>query len=136
MAPALRPRVQIRLGELPADPAALEISGNRQLLGRALANLLDNALKYSGDAPVTVDLQHAAGQTRIRIADQGIGIAEKDLQLIFQPFFRAGNARGVVGHGVGLPLARRIIELHGGQVQVESRLGAGTVAEVTLPTNH
>ena len=136
VAPALRPRVQIRLDALPADPAALEISGNRQLLVRALTNLLDNALKYSGDAPVTIELHYAAGQTLIRVADQGIGIAEKDLQLIFQPFFRAGNARGVVGHGVGLPLARRIVELHGGQVRVASRLGVGTVAEVTLPKNH
>ncbi|QNE38824.1 HAMP domain-containing histidine kinase [Hymenobacter sp. NBH84] len=134
--PPQRQRVQIRLGELPSDPTALETTGNHQLLARALTNLLDNALKYSGSAPVTVSFHYADSRVHIQIADQGIGIAEKDLQRIFQPFFRADNARGVVGHGVGLPLTRKIIELHGGQLHISSRLHEGTVVDVQLPTGN
>ncbi|MFD2787875.1 HAMP domain-containing sensor histidine kinase [Hymenobacter rubripertinctus] len=133
VAPDQRRRVQITLGELPADPALLEIRGNRQLLGRALTNLLDNALKYSGpDQPVQVRFEYQAGRRRIWVKDQGIGISEKALPQVFQPFFRANNARPVVGHGVGLPLARRIIELHGGTLQISSDLGVGTVVEVVF----
>ena len=132
MVPSQRARIHLHLGELPADPAALEIMGNRQLLVRALSNLLDNALKYSGEEPVDVNFNYTSGQISIQITDRGIGISEKDLRLIFQPFFRASNARGVVGHGVGLPLTRRIVELHGGHVHIHSHLNNGTVAEVTL----
>ena len=131
VAPDQRRRVQITLGELPDDTARLEIRGNRQLLGRALTNLLDNALKYSPpDQPVALHFDYQAGKCRIRVEDHGIGISEKSLPQIFQPFFRADNARSVGGHGVGLPLARRIIELHGGELQISSRLGEGTVVEV------
>ncbi|RYU82441.1 ATP-binding protein [Hymenobacter persicinus] len=130
VAPAQRPRVQITMAELPPSPERMEIRGNRQLLSRAFTNLLDNALKYSGTQPVAVRFAFEDGHVRVRITDQGIGIEEKDLGQIFQPFFRAANARGVVGHGVGLPLARRIIELHGGELRIQSEPGRGTVAEV------
>ncbi|UOQ53943.1 sensor histidine kinase [Hymenobacter cellulosivorans] len=130
--PELRRRVQVTMDELPAMPEQLEIKGNRQLLRRALTNLLDNALKYSGSQPVAVRFSYRHDQIFLQVEDQGIGIAAKDLNRIFQPFFRADNARAVVGHGVGLPLARRIIELHGGQLYVQSRLGNGTVVEVVF----
>ncbi|MBC6611216.1 HAMP domain-containing histidine kinase [Hymenobacter sp. BT507] len=134
--PEWRRRVHIHLEALPAEPEALEIKGNRQLLTRALINLLDNALKYSGEAPVDVTFRYASEAIRIRIQDQGMGIAEKDLANIFQPFFRAANARGVVGHGVGLPLARKIIELHQGQLHITSTLHEGTLAEVQFSTGN
>ncbi|GAA3980600.1 sensor histidine kinase [Hymenobacter antarcticus] len=131
--PALRNRLRIDLGNLPDDPAELEIKGNRALLSRALGNLVDNALKYSGPAqPVEVALRCAAGQCRIRVADAGLGIAADDLPNVFQPFFRAASARGVAGHGVGLPLSRRIVELHGGTIAISSEPGRGTVAEVVF----
>ncbi|RSK29899.1 ATP-binding protein [Hymenobacter metallilatus] len=131
--PEQRRRVQLTFGQLPEDAEALEIQGNRQLLSRALTNLLDNALKYSSaDQPVEVQLEYRAGRRYIRVQDHGIGISEKALPQVFQPFFRADNARQVVGHGVGLPLARKIIQLHGGEVHISSRPGQGTVVEVEL----
>ncbi|MET4106376.1 ATP-binding protein [Hymenobacter sp. UYP22] len=131
--PEQRRRVQVVFGQLPEEAEALEVTGNRQLLSRAFTNLFDNALKYSpADAPVEVRLEYRAGQCHIRVQDQGIGISEKDLPQIFQPFFRADTARNVVGHGVGLPLARKIIQLHGGELRITSRLGQGTLAEVVL----
>jgi two-component system sensor histidine kinase MprB len=134
VAPAQRSRVQIDLGdlsELPDDPAVFELKGHRALLARALGNLVDNALKYSGpEQPVIVSLRcPAAGGCVVRVADAGQGIAEADLAQVFQPFFRAASVRGVVGHGVGLPLAQRIVALHGGTLTVRSELGRGTVAE-------
>ena len=134
VAPAQRGRVLVDLGELselPVDPAAFEIKGHRALLARALGNLVDNALKYSPvEQRVTLSLRCQPAACRLRVADAGLGIAAEDLPHVFQPFFRAGNARGVVGHGVGLPLARRIAELHGGTLTLRSELGRGTVAEV------
>jgi signal transduction histidine kinase len=134
VAPAQRPRLHLHTGHLPAEPEQLELTGNRALLSRALTNLLENALKYSDPQPVSVTLEYEPGGVRLRIRDEGIGIAESDLAQVFQPFFRAANARLVAGHGVGLPLARKIIEHHGGQLQVSSRLGNGTTVLVLLPT--
>jgi len=131
--PVQRGRVHIDLGPLPADPAALEIRGHRSLLARALGNLLDNALKYSDPAqPVTLALRMLVHGVRLRVTDAGPGIEPADLANVFQPFFRAAGARGVVGHGVGLPLARRIVELHGGTLELVSVLGEGTAAEIVL----
>jgi signal transduction histidine kinase len=134
IAPAQRPRLHLHTGHLPAEPEQLELTGNRALLSRALTNLLENALKYSDPQPVSVTLEYEPGGVRLRIRDEGIGIAESDLTQVFQPFFRAANARLMTGHGVGLPLARKIIEHHGGQLQLNSRLGHGTTVLVLLPT--
>jgi len=135
MAPPQRARVQVDLGdltELPADPAAFVIMGHRGLLARALGNLVDNALKYSGpDQKVLLSLRcQASGGCVVRVADAGVGIAPEDLEQVFQPFFRSAAVRGVVGHGVGLPLAQRIAALHGAALTLRSAPGEGTVAEL------
>jgi two-component system sensor histidine kinase MprB len=135
--PAQRARVQVDLGdlaELPADPAAFVIMGHRGLLARALGNLVDNALKYSADDQrVLLSLRcQPSGGCVVRVADAGLGIAADDLEQVFQPFFRSAAVRGVVGHGVGLPLAQRIAALHGGTLTLRSEPGRGTVAELTF----
>ena len=133
VAPAQRSRVHIDLGELPADPMVFEINGHRALLARALGNLVDNALKYSApEQHVSLSVRCDERGCLVRVADAGVGISPDDLPHIFQPFFRAGNARGVVGHGVGLPLAQRIAELHGGTLSLRSELGRGTIAELAF----
>lgn len=134
--PAQRARVQVDLGdlaELPDDPAAFVIMGHRGLLARALGNLVDNALKYSApDQRVLLSLRCAATGCLVRVADAGVGIAPDDLGQVFQPFFRSAAVRGVVGHGVGLPLAQRIAALHGGTLALRSEPGRGTVAELAF----
>ena len=137
VAPAQRSRVQVDLGdlsELPDDPAVFELKGHRMLLARALGNLVDNALKYSGaEQRVTLSLRCPAGSgCVVRVADAGRGIAADDLAQVLQPFFRAASVREVVGHGVGLPLAQRILALHGGTLALRSEPGRGTVAEVVF----
>lgn len=112
----------------------LHIEGNRHLLTTAFFNLMDNATKYSSFKPVKVLLEvKPEGYIEISIHDDGIGIPENDLKNITQPFHRASNARQIMGTGIGIPLTLKIIELHGGKLQVTSRLRAGTVARVSLP---
>ena len=116
-----------RLPELYADPV---------LLRRALYNLLDNAQKYSPEsAPVGLSVQLTAGQLEIAVEDKGIGIAAEDLAQVGTPFFRTDRSRTrrTGGIGLGLSLARKIVEAHGGKLVLESRLDHGTCARLRLP---
>ena len=112
----------------------LHIEGNKHLLTTAIFNLMDNATKYSSFKPVKVLLEtKPEGCIEISIQDDGIGIPENDLKNITQPFHRASNVRQINGTGIGIPLTLKIIELHGGKLQVNSKLSSGTVAKVSLP---
>jgi signal transduction histidine kinase len=114
-------------GPLDADPA---------LLRRALDNLLDNAAKYSAEpAPVELSARAEAGAVVVEVSDQGIGIDAADLPRLFTPFFRTdrSRARGTGGVGLGLALVKRIVEAHGGAVEVESVPGRGTTFRLRLP---
>lgn len=109
------------------------VTGSYTLLHTALFNLLDNALKYSGVQNVQVELSRQANKLILKIADKGIGIPREDMPNIYQPLQRSRNARGIRGHGIGLPLAKRIIELHGGQLEIRSEENEGTEVVATLP---
>jgi signal transduction histidine kinase len=105
------------------------------LLGRVLDNLLDNAAKYSdAETPIDVSLEEAQGSVAIAVRDRGIGVAAEDLPRLFTPFFRAerSRARNLGGAGLGLALSKRIVEAHGGRIQIASRPGEGTTVTVTL----
>lgn len=96
------------------------------LLGIAIGNLVNNSCKYSQGKPVTISID----RDTISITDQGIGIPEKELQHIFDPFFRASNATSVMGHGIGLALSREILERHKARIYVRSTEGKGTTFTV------
>jgi heavy metal sensor kinase len=99
------------------------------LLSQLVDNLLDNACKYSpAGTPITVRLTEQAGVVRLTVADAGSGIADEDMQHIFEPFYRSPLARrnGVSGVGLGLAVARRIALALGGTLSVQSRSGEGT----------
>jgi signal transduction histidine kinase len=99
-------------------------------------NLLSNAIKYSerGDS-IRASLRREGSLVVGKVSDTGIGIAAEDLPRIFEEFFRASNARAVspLGTGVGLSIVKRIVENHGGEIQVESELGRGTTFRFALP---
>ena len=120
-------RLDLDLGETP-DPAAFAVRGNEALLLAAVLNVLDNACKFSaaGSGAVTATLARTRQHLRLLVADEGPGLSAADLAQVFVPFFRAAAARGVAGHGIGLPLTARIMALHGGTVRVDSAPGAGT----------
>ncbi|HEY6098955.1 MAG TPA: HAMP domain-containing sensor histidine kinase, partial [Anaeromyxobacter sp.] len=104
--------------ELAVDAAhAPQLRGDAALLRRLLANLLDNAAKYSEPpAPVTLALRAEGGAAVLEVRDRGIGFDPSDLPRLFTPFFRTdrSRARGTGGTGLGLTLAKRIVEAHGG----------------------
>ena len=105
------------------------LTGNAHLLKIALKNILDNACKYSEkNTQVIVSLSKKDNQIQLSIKDEGIGISEEDLAGIFQPFFRGKNTFSRKGHGIGLPLADRIIDRHHGKINLFSRLNEGTEA--------
>ncbi len=124
--------LRVRLADdLPA------IAGDAVLVRRVVDNLLDNAHKYTEDPdePVALEARAESGDVVIEVADRGIGIAKEDLARLFEPFFRAdrSRARATGGLGLGLTLARRVVEAHKGNIAFESELGKGTVARVRLP---
>ncbi|NOK09199.1 HAMP domain-containing sensor histidine kinase [Corallococcus exercitus] len=108
-----------------ADPARLE---------QVLTNLVSNALKYSpSGSRVEVSVRGDSEQVVMAVADQGIGMSPEDLKGLFIPFQRAGNAKQrAPGVGLGLSVSRRIIEAHGGHIEVESQPGQGSVFRVHL----
>ena len=107
-----------------------------KLLRHLLVNLLLNAIKYSpegSEVKLTVACQN--GQVRFSIQDSGMGIAQDEMELIFQPFQRGSNVRKISGSGLGLAIAKRCVELHRGEISVDSQVGVGTTVTVTLPLN-
>lgn len=126
-------RIYIDLSLLPEDPRKLKVMGNRELLHLAFANLLGNACKYSQNKPVQVSLASSGKEVIAIIRDLGIGIPERDVPFIYDPFFRASNTQRFEGYGIGLPLTRNIIRLHHGSLSVNSVENEGTTVTVTLP---
>ncbi|MBC6613221.1 HAMP domain-containing histidine kinase (plasmid) [Hymenobacter sp. NBH84] len=120
---------------VPTGPEAhlFMLTGNAELLTTALLNLLDNAGKYSG-GPVRTEVMYADATTlRLAVADEGPGLSAEELSHIYEPLYRSAGAQGRPGYGLGLPLTQRIIQRHGGRLELTSVPNQGTVAEVWLP---
>jgi signal transduction histidine kinase len=109
------------------------IDGDRQRLQRVVANLLDNALKYtSSGGRVTLRLIAHAQRVKLSIEDTGIGIAAEDFPHIFERFYRCDRSRSEHGSGLGLSLAQAFVRAHGGNIGVESSPGDGSTFTVEL----
>jgi PAS domain S-box-containing protein len=108
-------------------------SWDRRRLEQVLLNLLSNAVKYGAGKPVDVIVEGCDGEVRLLVSDQGIGIADVDRERIFDAFERAAPVEHFAGLGLGLYIARRIVEAHGGQIEVSSVPGQGATFAVTLP---
>jgi signal transduction histidine kinase len=120
--------VLANLPSLRADPV---------LMRRAIDNVLENADKYSSDpdAPVVLRAETTGDHVVFEVRDQGIGISPQDLPQIFDPFFRSERSRSreAGGVGLGLTLAKRIVDAHGGTIQATSVVARGTKVRLTLP---
>jgi signal transduction histidine kinase len=120
--------------EVPGGSAIVE--GDMSLLARVLDNLLDNGLRYtSTGGQVTLGLHESPQWVSVEVSDTGCGIAPEDLSHVFDRFFGHKQREVESEHaGLGLAIAKRIVELHGGTIEVESQLGRGTTFSVTLPS--
>src|SRR5687768_13925279 len=105
------------------------------MLEHAVGNLLSNAVKYSPPgSPIAFSLSGHGEQIRMEISDQGIGIPVEDQEHLFEPFYRAHNARQIEGTGLGLAIVKHNIEKHGGTISCQSVEGTGTTFTIDLPT--
>lgn len=109
------------------------MQGDAAMIQTAIANLLENALKYGQGSPVQVNLRKEGSVYRLAVHDQGIGINEADRAQIFDPFFRSAVARALAsGTGLGMPLSKAIAQWHGGSLQLVSQQ-KGTTFQLDLP---
>ncbi|MBD1937511.1 PAS domain-containing sensor histidine kinase [Microcoleus sp. FACHB-68] len=110
------------------------VIADKTLLRQILLNLFLNAVKYSPEASsISLELAGIKGKIMIRIKDQGVGIPLEDREHLFELFHRAQNASACAGTGLGLAIVKQAVELHGGNISVESEVGVGTTFTVTLP---
>lgn len=119
-----------------AGPPQARLKCRPLAIKRALANLIDNAVKYGGSARVT--LQVGSDAVTVSVEDEGPGIPEQSIDAAFEPFRRLETSRnrGTGGSGLGLTIARQVAERHGGSVALENRTGGGLRATMTLPRPH
>jgi len=134
---SMRPLAQRRGVTLSVEPPPEEIvvQADRDRLMQVLFNLIGNSLKFTASGgQVTLACSAADGQVRISVTDDGIGIDETDLQRVFDRFYQAPGAEGAktVGTGLGLPIARSLVEMHGGRIWAE-RMHPGSRFVFTLP---
>lgn len=127
--------------ELAQASCTLELSASEPVVGRwdpfrldqVISNLLSNAIKYGAGGPVDVSVTRDAARGYVTVRDRGIGIAPAEQERIFAPFERVVSVRHYGGLGLGLYIARRIIDAHGGRITVKSREGEGATFTVELP---
>jgi signal transduction histidine kinase len=126
--------VDLRTPSAPLTPAWVDPPA----IGQALTNLLDNAIKYSGEARrIEVAVGQDNGTVSIAVCDDGLGIEAGERERIFEPFYRVrdGHGRDADGSGLGLSIVKHIVEAHRGRVVVRSQPGAGSTVTIELPTH-
>ncbi|WP_168123609.1 HAMP domain-containing sensor histidine kinase [Paenibacillus sp. HB172176] len=132
--------------DIELDLNAVDVHANEELLSQVWNNLIHNAIKFTpegGSIRISLQLEVDATSTKgtadssvivVRVADSGIGISEEDVKHVFERFFKGDKqrTRTVEGNGLGLSIVEKIIDLHQGEIRVQSKLGEGTVFEVRL----
>jgi heavy metal sensor kinase len=118
------------------NSVSIDLNGDKELIMRMILNLLDNAVKYTpAGGEISLALTRQNGNAEIVVRDTGIGIPETDRQLIFDRFYRVDKARSraLGGAGLGLSIVRWIVEVHGGEIHIDSAPGRGSTFTVDLP---
>ncbi len=120
--------------DIDLDLAPVKIYNNPEMLSHLWINLLDNAIKYTGEnGHIAVMCREGAGEIRFRISDDGSGMDDYTLKHIFDKFYQGDKSHATRGNGLGLSIVKRIVELCRGEIAVESKPGQGTAFTVKLP---
>jgi PAS domain S-box-containing protein len=114
-----------------------KVKVDREKIGIVVQNFLDNAMKYTSEGKVFLLIEYSDGKIKVSVTDQGVGIPEDQQKRLFNKFFRAANVQRMdtEGSGLGLFIAKNIIEAHGGKIGFTSRAGEGSTFYFTLPAN-
>ena len=126
-------KIDIQFLKVPEHDGDVTCYGNESLLKVLFLNLLDNACKFSADNSAQVSIDFFTQNIVVQIRDNGIGIPAAEQHLIFEPFYRGENAHKVRGHGLGLSICKRIVQIHKGHIAVSSEVGQGTTFTVIIP---
>jgi signal transduction histidine kinase len=119
---------------LTTEPAEITITADERRVRQIVLNLVSNAVKFTpADGRVDVSAHVENGHVEVGVADTGPGIAPEDRETIFEEFEQTSEGRKAEGTGLGLPLSRRLVELHGGRLWVESEVGKGSTFRFTIP---
>ncbi len=121
---------------MEVETSSVSVTGEEPDLSLAVRNLLDNAIRYTGPGgTVTVDVHRRGDEAVVAVSDTGVGIPQRDLERIFERFYRVdvARSRATGGTGLGLSIVRHVVENHGGAVTVDSQLGAGSTFTIRLP---
>ena len=130
---SMEPRWTEKELSLDLNLEKVPVTGHRWMLEHVWSNLIDNAIKFSPQGGrIEVRVFQANGHSVVTIRNGGDPIPPQQLERIFERFFRAGNGREVRGHGLGMSIVQQIVQLHDGNVTVESSTDTGTVFTVTL----
>lgn len=127
-------KINFQIENLPEDESRLIVVGSEQLLKTAFTNIIENACKFSLGKDVNLSFSVSNVGIELAVKDRGIGISSIDVQNIFRPFFRGSNAKKYSGHGLGLSLAQKIIQLHNGVLTIDSVINSYTLVKITFPT--
>ena len=128
-------KIEVESLTMPEDESLLYVNGNPYLLRTAFQNILENACKFSGEGKAQISLKCQKNELVITVTDNGPGIEKKDIENVFQPFFRTDATSKVKGYGVGLSLSQRIISIHKGKISIKSTPGMGTMVSITLSSS-
>lgn len=119
------------------DISDIEIQGDRPSLTELFVIFLDNGIKYSGDnTEISLSAKKSGRFVVIEIRDQGSGIEKKDVPFLFDRFYRADKARSKDGFGLGLSIAKEIVDRHTGTIEVKSKVDTGTLFKIKFPVKH
>lgn len=109
------------------------VKGDKFKLEQAIINLVDNAVKFTETGKVEININKEKKYVVIEVVDTGIGISEEELPKIFERFYVGSKRKSKAGIGIGLSIVKNIVELHNGKIEVESKMGQGTIFKIYLP---
>lgn len=126
-------QINIDFDQIPENDETMIVSGNAELLLLVFRNLMENACKYSNNNRVETKISYEKTKLKIDFIDQGVGMTQLEAEHIFEAFYRNEKTKEISGHGIGLPLTQRIVEIHFGKISVQSTEGVGSIFTVEFP---